>query len=295
MKTELITENISRAAEIIRAGGLVAVPTETVYGLACNGLDEKAVNNIYEVKGRPAIKPLSLMVPDISAFDDYCLDVPEAAYILAEKYWPGPLTIVVKAKENIPAIVLAGGDTVGLRCPDHPITLKLLKECKLPLAAPSANPSGEPSPKTAETVYNYFDGNIDAIIDGGPCGIGLESTIIDMSRKPYSILREGALAATEISATLSENLKIIGITGGTGCGKTTALNVLAEMNALVLDCDKVYHELLASSEALLNDLNAAFPGSVQHGQVDTKACSTLRYQKFCQTFSYTLHFLYRSD
>lgn len=271
MKTEIITNDIKKPSEIIKAGGLVAVPTETVYGLAGNGLDENAVNEIYEVKGRPAVKPLSLMVSGKSAMDEYCVDIPEAARLLAEKYWPGPLTIVLKAREHIPSIVLAGGSTVGLRCPDHSLTLSLLEDCGLPLAAPSANPSGEESPKTAKQVYDYFNGKIAGIIDGGACGIGLESTIIDMSAMPYKILREGALSAEEIAAALADNLKIIGITGGTGCGKTTALNVLSDMGALILDCDLVYHQLLASSKALLDDLDAAFPGSVQQGRVDTKA------------------------
>ncbi len=271
MKTELISQDINKAAELIKAGALVAVPTETVYGLAGNGLNEQAVQTIYEVKGRPEVKPLSLMVPDASALDEYCLDVPDAARYLAEKFWPGPLTIILKAKEHIPSIVLAGGNTVGLRCPDHPLTLELLKLSKLPLAAPSANPSGSDSPKTAEKVMDYFADKIAAVIDGGQCGIGLESTIIDMSVIPYKIIRQGALDAEEISSALAEQLKIIGITGGTGCGKTTALNVLTDMGALVLDCDKVYHELLESSEAMLSELDAAFPGSVENGHVDTKA------------------------
>lgn len=271
MNTELITKDINAAAKIIKTGGLVAVPTETVYGLAGNGLDEAAVNNIYEVKGRPTVKPLSLMVSGADAMDSYCLDVPQQARILADKFWPGPLTIILKAKSDIPSIVLAGGDTVGLRCPDHPLTLELLKTCKLPLAAPSANPSSEPSPKNAQKVMEYFNGKIAAVIDGGECGIGLESTIIDMSAEPYKILRHGALAEDDIAAALAEELKIIGITGGTGCGKTTALNVLDDMGALILDCDRVYHELLASSEALISDLDEAFPGSVENGKVDTKA------------------------
>ena len=270
MKTELITKDINRAAEIIKNGGLVAVPTETVYGLAGNGLNENAVNNIYEVKGRPSIKPLSLMVSGPDAIDAYSHSVPKQAWTLARRFWPGPLTIVLNAKDNIPGIVLAGGDTVGLRCPDHPLTLELLAQSKLPLAAPSANPSAEESPKTAEKVLEYFDGKIEAVIDGGPCGIGKESTIIDMSVTPYRILRQGALEEKDIISVLTDELKIFGITGGTGCGKTTALNVLEEMGALVLDCDKVYHELLASSNALLNDLDAAFPGSVKDNRVDTK-------------------------
>ena len=271
MKTEIISKDIFTAAEIIKNGGLVAVPTETVYGLAGNGLDEAAVNDIYEVKGRPSIKPLSLMVSGAEAMDMYCVDVPEQARILAKKFWPGPLTIVLKAKENIPSIVLAGGTTVGLRCPDHPLTLELLKCVKLPLAAPSANPSFDESPKTAQKVMEYFDGKIAAVIDGGPCGIGKESTIVDLSINPYKILRQGALAEEAVAEALADELKIIGITGGTGCGKTTALNVLEDMGALVLDCDKVYHELLASSVELLHDLDEAFPGSVQQGKIDTKA------------------------
>ena len=162
----------------------MAVPTETVYGLAGNGLDPEAVERIYEVKGRPSVKPLSLMVPGPQAMDVYCEDVPQAARALAEKFWPGPLTIIMKAKSHIPPIVLAGGDTVGLRCPEHKMTLELLRLARLPFAAPSANPSGSESPKTAEKVYEYFNGQIEGIIDGGPCGLGLESTIIDMSRDP---------------------------------------------------------------------------------------------------------------
>ena len=172
MKTAVLREDMTAAARIIRDGGLVAVPTETVYGLAGCGLNEDAVLQIYEVKGRPAVKPLSLMVPDAEALERYGVDVPEQAKLLASRFWPGPLTVVVKARGEIPPIVLAGGKTVGLRCPDHPLTLRLLRECALPLAAPSANPSGEESPKTAQQVLDYFDVIIDCVFDGGPCGLG---------------------------------------------------------------------------------------------------------------------------
>ena len=269
METKRITDKIEDAAQIIRAGGLVAVPTETVYGLAGNGLNEKAVSEIYEVKGRPAVKPLSLMVPDESAMELYCEDVPPQAHALAKRFWP--LTIVLKAKPEIPSIVLAGGTTVGLRCPDHPLTLSLLKSCGLPLAAPSANPSGEPSPKTAEQVLGYFDGRIDAVIDGGPCGLGRESTLIDMSRTPYKILREAALHEETVAEALAENLTVIGITGPSGCGKTTALQELEGFGTLVLDCDKIYHELLESNQALLQELESAFPGTVINGKLDRRA------------------------
>ena len=146
MKTEILTNELLRAEEIIKNGGLVAVPTETVYGLAGNGLDEQAVQKIYEVKGRPEVKPLSLMVSGIEDIEKYALNPPPEAYALAEAFWPGPLTIVLKARAFISPTVLAGGSTVGLRCPDSELTLELLKKSGLPLAAPSANPTGEKSP-----------------------------------------------------------------------------------------------------------------------------------------------------
>ena len=271
MKTEVITGNVENAAALIRAGALVAVPTETVYGLAGSGLDEAAVERIYEVKGRPEVKPLSLMVPGPEAFEKCCLDVPDAARALAARFWPGPLTIILRAGPEIPRIVLAGGDTVGLRCPDQPLTLELLRRCGLPLAAPSANPSGAPSPKTAGQVLDYFDGQIEAVIDGGKCGIGLESTIIDITRTPYRILRQGALPERDIAAALAENMRIIGITGGTGTGKTTALGVLRRMGALCLDCDEIYHELTSTSAALREAIERRF-GEVYTpaGQLDRK-------------------------
>ena len=256
---------------IMRGGGLVAVPTETVYGLAGNGLDEKAVAEIYEVKGRPEVKPLSLMVHDAASMERYCENVPPQAYTLAKKFWPGPLTIVMKAKPCVPEIVRAGGETVGLRCPDHPLTLELLEKSGVPFAAPSANPSGEPSPKNADSVLKYFDGRIDAVLDGGECGIGCESTLIDLSRTPYRILRQGALPADEIADAFVDSMKIIGITGGTGCGKTTALNELERRGALLIDCDAVYHRMLETDRPMLDEIEKYFPGAVIDGKLDRKA------------------------
>ena len=252
-------------------GGLVAVPTETVYGLAGNGLDEKAVAEIYEVKGRPEVKPLSLMVHDAASMERYCENVPPQTYTLAKKFWPGPLTIVMKAKPCVPEIVRAGGETVGLRCPDHPLTLELLEKSGVPFAAPSANPSGEPSPKNADSVLKYFDGKIDAVLDGGECGIGCESTLIDLSRTPYRILRQGALPADEIADAFVDSMKIIGITGGTGCGKTTALNELERRGALLIDCDAVYHRMLETDRPMLDEIEKYFPGAVIDGKLDRKA------------------------
>ena len=270
MKTERITRDIQKAAAILAGGGLVAVPTETVYGLAGNGLDPAAVARIYEVKGRPETKPLSLMVPGPEALERYGREVPPGAYVLAERFWPGPLTIVLKAGSGLAELVLAGGDTVGLRCPDQERTLALLRACGLPLAAPSANPSGAESPKTAEAVAAYFDGKIEAILDGGPCALGRESTVVDLTQPPYAILRPGAVAERDIQRALTDSLKIIGVTGGTGTGKTTALAVIRAMGGLVIDADLVYHELCRDSAALLAAIGARFPGAVENGALQRK-------------------------
>lgn len=275
MKTEVIKTDLLRAAELLKKGELVAVPTETVYGLAGNGLDECAVQKIYDVKGRPAVKPLSLMVGGIDDIDKYCENVPAAAKALAGKYWPGPLTIVLKAKSLVPEIVRAGGETVGLRCPDHKLTLETIRHAGIPLAAPSANPSGKESPKSADKVMEYFDGLISAVIDGGVCGIGTESTLIDMSTCPYRILREGALSELEVSEALAELMPTIGITGGSGCGKTTALYQLEKMGALIIDADAVYHDLLKTDIFLLNELEDRFPGTVINGSLDRKALGAI--------------------
>ncbi len=271
METQNLSDNTAQAAEILKAGGLVAVPTETVYGLAANGFNENAVSRIYEVKGRPEVKPLSLMVRGAEAFELLCEEVPKAAYVLADIFWPGPLTIVLKAKKIIPDIVRASGETVGLRCPDHPQLGELLKAVDFPLAAPSANPSGEKSPVRAQEVLEYFNGKIEGIIDGGECALGKESTIIDLSRTPYTILREGAASSKDVFLALASSLTIIGITGGTGTGKTTALNVIREMGGLVIDADELYHTLLNESEPMLEALRERFPGAIPEGTHDTKA------------------------
>ena len=272
METRIIgKDKLGEAASLIASGELVAVPTETVYGLACSALNAEAVEQVYEVKGRPEVKPLSLMIHKGAALTRYCKDIPKQARVLMDKFWPGPLTIVLRSKDIVPDIVRAGGDTVALRCPDHPMTQTMLKKAKLPFAAPSANPSGSKSPVTAQEVLDYFDGRIAAVVDGGQCGLGRESTIIDMSAAPYKILRQGALPEEDISSALAEKLKIIGITGGTGCGKTTALRELEAMGALVIDCDALYHEMLDTNAQMLSDIERSFPGTVTDGVLDRKA------------------------
>ena len=272
METRIIgRDRLGEAAALIASGELVAVPTETVYGLACSGLDAAAVERVYEVKGRPEVKPLSRMLHKGAAVTKYCTNIPKQARALMDRFWPGPLTIVLKSKDIVPDIVRAGGDTVALRCPDHPMTQEMLKKAKLPFAAPSANPSGSKSPVTVQEVLDYFDGKIAAVVDGGRCGLGCESTIIDMSSAPYKILRQGVLPEADIASVLTEGLKVIGITGGTGCGKTTALRELEAMGTLIIDCDALYHDMLKTNVKMLADIERSFPGTVIDGVLDRKA------------------------
>ena len=197
-------QNLSQAAELLKQGGLVAVPTETVYGLAASAEKEAAVENIFAVKKRNPGKPLSILVTGMKMVENYCREIPPVAYELAEKYWPGPLTMVLKDGGVVPSVVTAGGDTLGVRCPDHPLTLELIEKAETPLAAPSANPSDLPSPKRAEEVWAYFDGEIEGIMDGGPCEVGVESTIVDLTGPAPKILREGGIPAQEILAWIKE-------------------------------------------------------------------------------------------
>ena len=198
METILIKNESGVAPEIIKNGGLVAVPTETVYGLAASGLDSDAVAKIYEVKNRPEVKPISLLVSGMEDVEKFCREIPKEAYIMAEKFWPGPLTMILWRKPEVPDIVTSGGETVGVRCPDHEVTLDIIKKAGVPLAAPSANMSGCPSPKNIEQVLNYIDGKIECAVDGGQCSVGVESTIVDMTHTPFRILRMGGLSRETI-------------------------------------------------------------------------------------------------
>ena len=165
------------AAGIIRRGGLVAIPTETVYGLGANGLDEAAVASIFAAKGRPQDNPLILHVAEPKEMEKFCHSIPESAYALADKFWPGPLTMVLPARDVVPKRTTAGLSTVAVRCPDNDATRAIIRLSGVPIAAPSANLSGKPSTTTAAHVLHDHDGKIDAIVDGGPCRVGVESTL----------------------------------------------------------------------------------------------------------------------
>ena len=400
---------ITKAAAILRQGGLLGIPTETVYGLGANALDETAVLHIFEAKGRPQDNPLILHVPGADWLELYCHDIPPVAYTLAKRFWPGPLTMILPRRDIVPLRTTGGLETVGVRCPDHPMTLAIIREAGIPVAAPSGNTSGRPSPTTAQHMLEDMDGKIDGIVDGGPCSVGVESTIIDLTVTPPRLLRPGGLplesleevlgtvavdkavrqkladgeqakapgmkyrhyapkapvtvitgtpgaSAAYIAAHLTKHsgvicfdeyaplfeghtihrlgpagdklaqaqhvfdalrtfdgtdvteifaqcpdegglglavgnrLKkaagfhvveaprplIVGITGPTGAGKTSALRALEQLGGCVLDCDAIYHDMLRSDDGLRRALTDAF-GSVftADGHLDRQKLGTL--------------------
>ena len=197
-------DEIKEAARILRRGGLLGIPTETVYGLGANALDEEAVGHIFEAKGRPQDNPLILHVPDAGWLERYCREVPEVAYLLAEKFWPGPLTMILPGKDIVPGRTTGGLSTVGVRCPDHAVTRAIIREAGVPVAAPSGNTSGRPSPTSASDMLEDMDGKIDGIVDGGACRVGVESTIIDLTVSPPQLLRPGGLPLEELRQVLGE-------------------------------------------------------------------------------------------
>ncbi len=397
------------AAAILRRGGLLGIPTETVYGLGADALNEDAVSRIFLAKGRPQDNPLIIHVPDASWLERYCRDVPPAAYQLAERFWPGPLTMILPRRDIVPLQTTGGLETVGVRCPNHPVTLAIIEAAGVPIAAPSGNTSGRPSPTTAAHMIEDMDGRIDGIVDGGPCTVGVESTIIDLTVTPPRLLRPGGLplealeevlgtvavdkavtgllkdgekprapgmkyrhyaphapvtvvtgeperSARRIQGLLSDTagvicfdeyaplfpghiihklgpaadksaqarhvfdalrtfdgtdvteifaqcpddgglglavanrLKkaagfhlidadrplIVGLTGGTGAGKTSALAALEDLGGTVLDCDAVYHQMLRTDPALREAITAAFgPVFCPDGSLDRQKLGTL--------------------
>lgn len=400
---------IVEAAAILKRGGLLGIPTETVYGLGADALNETAVRHIFEAKGRPQDNPLILHVPDAGWLERYCHDIPPEAYTLAERFWPGPLTMILPRRDIVPLRTTGGLETVGVRCPDHPVTLAIIRAAGVPVAAPSGNTSGRPSPTTAAHMLEDMNGRIDGIVDGGSCAVGVESTIIDLTITPPRLLRPGGLPLEALESVLGEvavdqavrrklsdgeqakapgmkyrhyapkapvtvitgapgasaayiaahltaqsgvicfdeyaplfsghiihrlgpaadklaqaqhvfdalrtfddtdvsdifaqcpdesglglavgnRLKkaagfhvieaphplVVGITGPTGAGKTSALRALEQLHGCVLDCDAIYHEMLRTDDALRQDITAAF-GDVftPDGTLDRQKLGTL--------------------
>ena len=207
------------AAAILRRGGLLGIPTETVYGLGADALNEDAVSRIFLAKGRPQDNPLIIHVPDASWLERYCRDVPPTAYRLAERFWPGPLTIILPRRDIVPLQTTGGLETVGVRCPNHPVTLAIIEAADVPIAAPSGNTSGRPSPTTAAHMIEDMDGRIDGIVDGGPCTVGVESTIIDLTVTPPRLLRPGGLPLESLRQVLGEVAVDKAVTGLLSAGE----------------------------------------------------------------------------
>lgn len=196
---------ITQAADLLLNNEVVAFPTETVYGLGANALNDQAVAKIFEAKGRPADNPLIIHIADEAVVSDFVEEIPEKAKQLMKAYWPGPLTIILKMKEGVLSEkATVGLSTVGIRMPDHPVALALLQKTNLPIAAPSANSSGRPSPTTAEHVWDDLQGKISGIVDGGPTGVGLESTVLDCTEEIPVILRPGGITAQQIEEVIGK-------------------------------------------------------------------------------------------
>lgn len=212
MKTEILKididnideDKIKYAAKVIEQGGLVAFPTETVYGLGANALNEAAVKKIFEAKGRPSDNPLIVHVADKSSVEKLVLQIPDKAVKLMDTFWPGPMTLVMDKQSIVPKIITAGLDTVAVRVPSHPIALALIRAANLPIAAPSANVSGKPSPTHSKHVINDLNGKVDVIIDGGFSNIGVESTVVDMVVDPPMLLRPGGVTLEQLEAVIGE-------------------------------------------------------------------------------------------
>ncbi len=200
----IISKDISKAIQLLTAEDIVAIPTETVYGLAGNIYSDKAIKSIFETKKRPFFNPLIVHISSVDYLSEIVEYIPEKAKLLAESFWPGPITLVLKKKDTIPDIITAGKDTVAVRVPNHPVALALLKQLPFPLAAPSANPFSSISPTTAEHVETYFKDNIKMVLDGGACKSGIESTIIGFENDDPIIYRLGSTSIEAIEAVVGK-------------------------------------------------------------------------------------------
>lgn len=228
VKTQVITidpmninkEKLDPAAQALKTGKVVAFPTETVYGLGANALDTTAVQEVFKAKGRPSDNPLIVHIADRKSLQELVREIPAKAVPLMDKLWPGPLTLVMKKSGRIPDIITAGLDTVAVRMPEHPVALELIRQSGLPIAAPSANVSGKPSPTTAQHVLEDLHDRIELIVDAGSCRVGLESTVLDMTVEPPVLLRPGGITPKQIEEIIGpiEMDKTI-------LGKVTADNV----------------------------------------------------------------------
>lgn len=222
MTRRLIRDDVDRAARAIRSGGLVAMPTETVYGLAADATDPDAIGRIFAIKGRPADHPLIVHLATVDDFDDWAPGASDAARRLAATGWPGPLTLIVERSELFPPEVAGGRPSIGIRVPAHPMAQELIRRAGVPLAAPSANRFGAVSPTTAQHVIDdlgsLLDSERDVVLDGGPCPVGVESTIVDCTVDPVQILRSGAVTAAQLRLMVDAE-----VTGASGPARASGM------------------------------------------------------------------------
>jgi L-threonylcarbamoyladenylate synthase len=235
---ELFQSAVRRAAELLRAGEVVALPTETVYGLAANALDEKAVAKIFQIKGRPAHNPIIVHIANNNMAKNCVAEFPAAAEKLSRSFWPGPLTLVLPRAKKIPDAVTAGGETVGVRWPSHPFMQAVIRECGFPLAAPSANLSNQISPTNAQHVFAQLAEKIPLIVDGGQSQVGIESTVLDLTATPARILRPGMIHAESLAAVVevqSSNSKVQSPAGALRSPGLLAKHYSPQAKLVVLD------------------------------------------------------------
>ena len=260
-----MTQSVDRALEVLRAGGLVAIPTETVYGLAADASNDAAVRRIFAAKGRPADHPLIVHVAHAEQLAHWASEVPPAAARLAATCWPGPLTLLVPKAAHVSAVVTGGRPSVGVRVPAHPLTTELLERFGGGLAAPSANRFGKVSPTTADHVRADLGDLVDLVLDGGPCPIGVESTIVDCTVDPPQVLRPGGIAVEDIDALLDGAL-------ASPTGPSRAPGMLASHYAPRATV------LLVDSSGAAEDARAAHPGAFVLDRTDDLAtCARLLY------------------
>ena len=242
------SDGINEGAQIINEGGLVVFPTETVYGLGANAFDQNAVAKIFKAKGRPGDNPLIVHISSLEQVKDIAVDIPDKFYELAERFMPGPLTIILKKSDKIPYVVTAGGDTVGIRMPKNEWARALIANSK-PLAAPSANRSKHISPTTAQHVYEDLQGQVELILDDGPCEVGIESTVLDLTCDTPTILRPGAITAEmllDIVGQVSQNGKVIKIAKAPGMKYTHYAPVVETVMAENIDHAVARYDEIAS-------------------------------------------------
>lgn len=266
MRTKIINidkDNIEnklfdKAVEVINHGGVVAFPTETVYGLGANGLDPESVKKIFQAKGRPADNPLILHIYDISQLNILTKEIPPIAVECMKRFWPGPLTMILIKSHVVPDIISGGLETVAIRMPDHPIALELIKRTNTTIAAPSANISGRPSPTSAEHVRVDLSGKIEMIIDGGTTGVGLESTVLDLSTDTPTILRPGGITFEELkefipNLEIDEGLKTHEDKVKSPGQKYTHYAPTQEMRLFVGDIDNIVEKIQQAAKELVSD------------------------------------------